>query len=153
LENSEREDLDKNSKPEVPAGVIAIAVVMVFTGVGYVAQGVAFIFGVLDPAILLSSLLYFSLWVGGGIIMILIGRSLVHLKWWGLWGAMAMLVATILLVLINPFASFQIWDDPVGRISGAAVFFLIFCYLGMPAVRSKFSRPDAVPTLGWRNKL
>ena len=142
MKNSENEFLEDESKPEVPAGVTAIAIVTVFSGVAYVANGVI--------GIMLMALpnLYSILYLGGGIIMIVLARSLVQLNLWALWGTIAMLIVTILLILVNPFASLQVWDDPFGRISGAVVFFLLICYLGMPSVRSKFIRPDHAAIIG-----
>jgi hypothetical protein len=145
LENTGKKGTAVDSKLEVPAGVTGIAIVVVFSGVGYVAKGVGWLFGLLDPALLLISLFYSCLLIGGGIIMILFGRGLVHLKWWGLWGTIAMIAVTILVILISPSASFEIFDETFARISGAIAFFIIFCYLAMPAVRSRFERPDTLP--------
>ncbi len=133
MANSEKEFLVEEAKPEVPAGVSAIAVVTFFTGFGYVISGVTGAFSMLSPV------LHSSLYLVCGIIMVVIARSLVQLNLWALWGAMAMLAITTILILFYPLYA---WDYPLERISGAAVFFLLICYLGMPSVRSKFTRPD-----------
>ena len=143
MENNEKEFLEEEKKPELPAGVIAIAIVTLFSGVAYVVNGFVGIWLMALPN------LYSILYLGGGIIMIVLVRSLVQLNLWALWGTMAMFAVTILLILVNPFASLQVWDDPYGRISGAAVFLILICYLGMPSIRGKFTRPDRAAIIGW----
>ncbi len=145
MESSGIEESVEGSKPEAPTGVTGIAIVIVFSGIGYVAQGVAWVFGIFDPASFLISILLSALFIGGGIIMIFVGKGLVDLKWWALWGSITMLAVTILVISINPFAAFQVWDDPLARASGAVTFFIIVCYLAMPTVRNKFLRPNFTP--------
>ncbi|MFX1484730.1 MAG: hypothetical protein ACFFCP_16255 [Promethearchaeota archaeon] len=149
MENNEKEGLDDNSKSEIPAGVMGISIVLVFSGVWYIGNGVSWLFELFDPIALLLSFYY----LGGGILMMIVGRRLVRLELWALWGAIALFAATILLILLNPFASFQYWDNPIGRATGAVAFFLLICYLGMPAVRSKFSHPPFTSTLDSGNEL
>jgi hypothetical protein len=135
LENSKKEFLVEEATPELPAGVTAIAVVTFFTGFGYAYTGFAGIWSITSPIL---SFLY----LGGRIIMMVIARSLVQLNLWALWGAMAMLAVTVVLILVNPFVPLQVPDNPLERIFGAVVFFLLICYLGLSSVRSKFIRPD-----------
>ena len=130
--------LDK-SKSKSPPGIDGIAVVLVISGVWYISGGVLWLPEALDPATILHSLLYASFLFGGGIIMIKVGRELVRLKLWALWGACIMFIVTLLLVLINPFASMQVLDNPFGRGVGAAACFIITCYLLTPAVRTRFT--------------
>ena len=135
MEDSEREFLVEETKPELPAGVTAIALVTFFTGFGYASTGFTGIWSITSPIL---SVLY----LGGGIIMIVIARSLVQLNLWALWGAMAMMAVTAVLILVNPFAPLQLQDNPLERIFGAVVFLLLICYLGLPSVRNRFTRPD-----------
>lgn len=139
MEVSRIENALERSKVRLPPGIDGIAIVLVFSGVGYIFEGIFWLPGALDPSIILLSLLYASFLFGGGIGMIKVGRELVRLKMWALWGACIMFIATLLLVLINPFASIQVFDNPFARGVGAAACFIITCYLATPAVRTRFS--------------
>jgi hypothetical protein len=132
------EGMLENSKGKLPLGIEGISIVMVFSGIFYIAVGISWLIGALDPAALLFSLLAAVLFLGGGILMIKVGRELVRLKLWALWGACIMFIVTLLIVVINPFAALQVLDNPFGRGVGAVACVIIICYLVTPAVRSRF---------------
>jgi hypothetical protein len=133
------EDVVDSSKVKLPAGIDGIAIVLVFSGLGYISAGILWLPRALDPSIILPSLLYVSFLFGGGIVMIEVGRELVRLKMWALWGSYIMFIAMFLLVVINPFASIQLFDSLFDRVAGAAACFIITCYLAIPAVRTRFT--------------
>ena len=135
--------------PEMPVGVVAVAIILALSGIVYLSQGVFFVFSLFWFPSTLFEILLEVFYVGSGLAMLVSGWGLGRLKVWGLFGTVALYMIIITLVLFDPFIGYLrlvdplygaiLTADPLERAAYVIFNIGIIVYLSLSQTRSQFS--------------
>jgi hypothetical protein len=138
-----------DKSPQMPVGVVAVAIILALSGIVYLSQGFFFVFSLLWFPSTLFEIFLETFYLGAGLAMLVSGWGLGRVKKWGLLGTAVLYMIIVALVILDPIIGYIRLVDPLyGTILTADPFeratYVLFnigiiVYLALPETRKQFA--------------
>lgn len=132
--NESNEWLEEEKGPEKPAGLTAITVLLVISGVQYVISGSSWLLDFTAAYYTIVSAMMLVL----GVAFIIVGRGLANWRRWALLGAIVISSLTLFLTIGVVITGIYAFDYSI--ILGIVINLTIILYLIRPEIRAQFEQ-------------